>query len=280
MSALTMEEALAGEVTTIALCWKLTRADGVVMGFTGHDRDLRRGGVRYRARPGMTPSAVSLRSGYSADSMDLEGVLDAATISAADLDAGRWAGAQLELLACDWSAPDADMLRLMRGTIGDVVRAMEGKAGAFRVELVSDMAQLAGAGAPRCSPLCRADLGDALCGVGMDARRVQVAAVCGRGTLIVLATTVPRPENFVHGRMRLLTGRLAGVDRRIANVEGSVLTLEEPIWADDVAGARIWLWEGCDKRFETCVNRFGNAVAFSAEPHVPGTDALVRYGEI
>lgn len=276
----TIDAALAGEVTTIALCWKLTRADGVVLGFTGHDRDLWRDGVHYRAKPGMTPSAVSLRDGYAADSMDVEGVLDAATISAADLDAGRWAGAQLELLACDWTMPGADMLRLMRGTIGDVVRAMEGAAGAFRVELVSDMARLALAGAPRCSPLCRADLGDALCGVGMDARRVQVTAAGGLGTEIALTAIVSRPGDYVGGRMRLLTGRLAGLDRRIANLEGSVLTVEEPIWTEGVAGAQIWLWEGCDKRFETCAVRFGNAVAFRGEPHVPGTDALVRYGEI
>jgi len=276
----TMDAALAGEVTTIALCWKITRADGVVLGFTGHDRDLRLSGVHYRARPGMTPSAVSLRNGYSADSMEIDGVLSAATISAADLDAGRWAGAQLELLACDWTAPDTHMLRLVRGTIGDVVRAMEGSDGAFRVELVSDMARLAAAGAPRCSPLCRADLGDVRCGVDMGARHLLVAAVGGAGTRIELATTVSRPEDYVDGRMRLMTGRLAGIDRRIADLEGPVLTLEEPIWADGVQGAQIRLSEGCDKRFETCATRFDNAVAFSGEPHVPGTDALVRYGEI
>ncbi len=275
-----IEGALAGEATAIALCWKLTRADGVILGFTGHDRDLRRDGLLFRAKPGMTPSAVSLRDGYSADSMDVAGVLDASAISADDLDAGRWTGAQLELLACDWTAPEVEMLRLMRGTIGDVVRAMDGADGAFRVELVSDMARLAAAGAPRCSPLCRADLGDARCGVDMDARRIQMLAVGGTGAEIVLEEAVPRPGDYAHGRLRIVTGRLAGLDRRIARVAGSVVTVEEPIWSEGVAGAQLWIWEGCDKRFETCSTRFANAAAFDGEPHVPGTDALVRYGEI
>jgi hypothetical protein len=50
-----LERALA----TAAFCWRLERPDGVALGFTTHDRDLMRGGLRYRAAPGMLPSAIS-----------------------------------------------------------------------------------------------------------------------------------------------------------------------------------------------------------------------------
>ena len=36
---------LAGEVTTLATCWKITRRDGIVLGFTDHVRDLQIDGV-------------------------------------------------------------------------------------------------------------------------------------------------------------------------------------------------------------------------------------------
>ena len=42
-------------------------------------------------------------------------------------------------------------------------------------------------------------------------------------------------------------------------------------------GCRIELREGCDKRFETCVSRFANAINFRGEPHLPGNDLLTRY---
>jgi len=32
---------------------------------------------------------------------------------------------------------------------------------------------------------------------------------------------------------------------------------------------------GCDKRFETCIKKFNNAVNFRGEPHVPGYDELL-----
>ena len=33
---------------------------------------------------------------------------------------------------------------------------------------------------------------------------------------------------------------------------------------------------GCNKQFNTCVNRFNNAVNFRGEPHVPGSDRLLE----
>ena len=46
-----------------------------------------------------------------------------------------------------------------------------------------------------------------------------------------------------------------------------------------VAGSRVEITQGCDKRFATCVARFSNAVNFRGEPHLPGNDLLTRYGE-
>ena len=36
---------LTGEVTTLATCWKITRRDGVILGFTDHIRDLEIGAL-------------------------------------------------------------------------------------------------------------------------------------------------------------------------------------------------------------------------------------------
>lgn len=271
--------AFGREVTSIALNWKLTRPDGVVLGFTSHDRDLFVGGVVYRARPGMTPSAVSLSAGFSADSMEIEGALDAAGIRAADLDSGRWAGARLELFACDWTDPGLGQHRLLRGSIGDVVRDLGPGGSGFRVEVVSDVAAFELAGAPLCSPLCRATLGDGRCGVDMTGRRLVVQASAADADVVQLEAAVPDPGRFDNGRMRVATGPLAGLDRGVATLQGEVLHLQEPVWADGIGGATLWLFEGCDRRFETCRTRFGNAAAFDGEPHVPGADALIRYGE-
>jgi hypothetical protein len=55
---------LAGGVTTLARCWRLTRRDGVVMGFTDHDGDLAFDAVVHRARSGLEPSEAEAELGF------------------------------------------------------------------------------------------------------------------------------------------------------------------------------------------------------------------------
>src|SRR3546814_1843305 len=66
---------LDGDLTTIALCWRLERRDGVTIGLTTHDRDLMIGGLLHRAAPGMTPSAIERSEGLDPDTMDVAGAL-------------------------------------------------------------------------------------------------------------------------------------------------------------------------------------------------------------
>ena len=40
---------LASGITTLARCWALTRADGTVLGFTDHDRDIGFDGIVFKA---------------------------------------------------------------------------------------------------------------------------------------------------------------------------------------------------------------------------------------
>src|SRR3712207_2936487 len=113
-----MSDILTGELTTLAFCWRVARRDGVCVGFTTHDRDLVLDGLAYRASPGMLPSAVSLSDGFEADSMDVTGALASAAITGADLSAGRWDGAAVELFMVDWERPEAERVKLARGELG------------------------------------------------------------------------------------------------------------------------------------------------------------------
>ncbi len=113
---------LEGTLTTVALCWRVERRDGVTIGLTAHDRDLAIGGLIYRAAPGMTPSAIQRDASLDADSMDVTGALSSAAIGETDLLAGRWDGARVQIFATDWSAP-GERVMLGEGNIGAVETA-------------------------------------------------------------------------------------------------------------------------------------------------------------
>jgi len=45
---------------------------------------------------------------------------------------------------------------------------------------------------------------------------------------------------------------------------------------DIAIGDSFEIQAGCDKTFETCINRFNNAINFRGEPHMPGQDEILK----
>ncbi len=269
-----MSPILAGDVTRLAMCWRVIRRDGVALGFTSHDRDLEVSGFRYRAAPGMMPSAVMRSDSFEPDTLDIRGALSSQAITAASLEEGRWDGAELRLFLVDWSDPEAGSVPLARGAIGAV--SMRGSG--FEAELRGPTALLEQPAVEQTSPECRAMLGDGRCRVDMAGRvRVTAVAAISGEQEITVASAASGDNVYAFGRLRWLSGGNCGLDCAITSSSGAALELREPPLRPIMVGDRIELHEGCDKAFATCATRFGNAANFRGEPHLPGTDLLTRY---
>ncbi len=265
--------ALAADLTMLAMCWRVSRRDGVTLGFTTHDRPLVIAGLRYDSAPGMNPSAIVASDGLDVDTMDVAGALSADAITAADLAAGRYDGADVSLVMVDWRQPDAGSQLLARGTLGSV-EAGTGPDAGFTATLRGPTSALAAVRIETCSPECRAELGDARCRVAMRGRRNRGVVTSADGDSLVVVG-VGSASDYVEGRLRVLTGAAAGIERRIVAIAGASLALDEPLAL--VAGVLVEIEAGCDKRFATCIGRFANAENFRGEPHVPGGDLLTRF---
>ena len=89
------DEHLKTGATTICRAWSVRRRDGVINGFTDHDRDLEFGGLTYRADTGMTAGALQQATGLSVDNTDAIGVLSDDALREDDIKAGRFDGAEV-----------------------------------------------------------------------------------------------------------------------------------------------------------------------------------------
>jgi uncharacterized phage protein (TIGR02218 family) len=262
---------LDGELTSLALCWRLERRDGVAIGLTAHDRDLLIDGNPYRASPGMIPSAIR-RGGADASSMDVEGALTSGAISERDLLAGRWDGARVAIFAPDWT-DTGRRVALGEGTIG----AVETKDGGFSAELRGAASVLDRPLSEVSSPECRAELGDRRCRVAMAGRRVFASVTAADEEVVSLSVGEPVANGWGGGRLRWLSGANAGLEEAIALSDGASVTLRVPPRFVPVPGDRVEVIEGCDKSLAMCAERFGNAANFRGEPYLPGIDLLTRY---
>jgi uncharacterized phage protein (TIGR02218 family) len=267
---------LAGELTSLAICWRLVRRDGVALGFTTHDQPLVIDGLRYESAPGMAPSAVVATDGLDIDTMDVSGALSANAITADDLRDGRYDGADVRLFMVDWREPAAGQHLLASGSLGTIEAGFGADAG-YSATMRGPTSILARTGIETYSPECRAELGDWRCRVPMRGRtlRSEVGEVIGE-TLRIAGVDDLVAQDFAAGWVRILSGPRAGLDRRIITAEGGALRLDEAIAV--TVGDKVELYQGCDRQFATCAGRFGNAQNFRGEPHVPGNDVLTRFG--
>lgn len=154
---------LASGVTRTCLCWRLSRTDGVVVAVTEHDRRLTVAGVHYDPSGALTAGALTSSTGLQPGQAGAMGALSSDAISEADLSAGLWDGARVDVLRVDWASPQ-DFVQVWAGRFSEITRGALG----FEAELVSLKADFERPVGRIFSRRCDAVLGDARCGVNVD----------------------------------------------------------------------------------------------------------------
>src|SRR5262245_11319796 len=127
-----LQAKLNSGVTTLCRCWRIVRRDGVVLGFTDHDEDIVLDGLTCRAGTGFAGSEATASLGLAVSGAEITGALSSDALDEADLAAGRYDAAAIEIHLVDWSEPSLHVL-LGKGVLGEVRR----EAQAFAAELRS-----------------------------------------------------------------------------------------------------------------------------------------------
>lgn len=266
-----LTEHLAQETTTLAWCWKITRADAQVFGFTTHDRDLTVSGVTYAADTGLSASAAQARTGASVDNLEVVGFLDSAAIDEADLLSGLWDGAEVELSLINWADTSQGAIIVQTGRIANV--SLRGQQ--FTAELMSLSQTLNRTVGRLMARRCNASLGDARCGVTLATYTVSgTATAASTDAQTFSASDLPAS---LGGLLTWTSGANAGRAMEVKQASGGVITLALPMPDAIGSGDAYSVSAGCDKNLSTCRDTFGNVVNFRGYPHIPGPDATLSY---
>jgi uncharacterized phage protein (TIGR02218 family) len=276
----TLAAHLGGEVTTVCHCWRLTRKDGQVAGYTDHDRPLTIGAVLYAPQTGLAASEARDTLGLAVDTVDVEGALSSDDISDEDIAAGLYDGATVETLLVNWREPD-DFVLLRKATVGKITRS----DGRFVAELESLVHSLDRPNGRYVSRTCDAELGDARCGFDPDHPDFTgigtVTAHEAPSMLIITGLDGFDAGWFAHGVLTWTAGANAGRAERVEehrkDAAGATLMLRPGSGIVVAAGDTFSVVAGCDKKFSTCKAKFANALNFRGFPHLPGNDAAYGY---
>jgi hypothetical protein len=160
---------LAQSSTTLTTCWQITRRDGTVHRYTALDADLTIGADVFSSI-GAPYSATSYsgNTDLSVDNLDIDWLFG--DISRQDILAGLLDDAEVRFWLVNWQDPDASG-KMLRGWTGELTVTDDGVKGELR-GMLQRLQQRTGL---IVSPGCRYDLGDARCGVDLEALAVTGA---------------------------------------------------------------------------------------------------------
>lgn len=272
-----MKSHIGGEVTSLATCWSLTRQDGTALYFTDFDQDLTVEGNIYRAETGYSRTAIDNTNGLTVDNLDIIGSLDSAAITAQDLMAGLYDFAEVTIFMVNWQDLSMGQIPLRTGWLGEI-SFVEGR---FTVELrglgqafLSEIGEV-------YTPTCRVDLGSTACGIDLSPlQETDVIASVTSRSQFTLTSYDGAEEVLASGGLTVTSGLNSGRSLEIKgwNQSTKTVTLLFDLPFDLTIGDSVSFYPGCDKRFATCRDVFGNQINFRGFPHIPGTDALLESG--
>jgi uncharacterized phage protein (TIGR02218 family) len=278
---------LDGSIIPLANYTRITRLDGVVLGFTSYDRDLTFGGVTYEAYSSVSASAVRQSEGTGVDNLDIIGLLTSSRIRDTDILAGLYDGAAVELGQVNYLSPEGNAVIHLTGTLGEITER-EGEYTAEIRSLSQHLAQQVGA---LTSATCRVRaFGDSECIPPGDPGTTLVLAAhqynrtvgsVTSSTVIVFSSDSLASNGYRYGRVVFTSGLNNGIAREVKShtLSGgtAVITLQEAFPFTVSPGDTAMLEEGCDRGISRCL-AFSNVINFAGEPHIPGNFLVLRRG--
>lgn len=266
--------------TTLCWCWRLTRRDSVQLGFTDHDRDITFDGTLFEAAAGFTASEMRESVGLSVDNLEVGSALSSERLSEADLAAGIYDDARVEIFRVNWAAPEQRVL-MRSGSLGEVRHA--GLAFTAEVRGLSHYLQQPKGRLHQFT--CDADLGDDRCKVMLSDPAMRgegtIASVVSERRFTASGLGDHADDWFSRGLLTFTSGAAQGqsIEVRTHSKVAEVVSME--LWAAVraplVAGQSFVVTAGCDKHLATCRAKFENVGNFRGFPHMPGNDFVTAF---
>lgn len=264
--------------TTLALCCKIERADGTILGFTDHDVDITYGGEIFKAANAISPFSIDSSSDLKIDNLEIEGIINSDEITDEDILAGRYDSAEVWLFQINWADPSQGIIKMRYGTLGEIsfrdslyVAELRGLIQRLQTNLLKNY-----------TPECPAEFGDSTTGCYFDLTTVRqtgaVDTVIDRKNFTMTGITIGAEDEFNQGRIAMTGGGAnKGLTFEIRNstLVGAIqIFLKAPF--DFTPGDAFTIIPGCDHQWATCKIK-GQYKNFRGFPHLPGKDQLYSY---
>lgn len=263
--------------------YTITTVQNDVYRYTNYDYDLVVGGHVYKSDgPIISREGISLSLGIEVDNLSVtidvtddqtfEGVRVVQAFHNGQMDGARF---KLERIFMDMNTPTDTSVGTIKLFEGRLIEP-ELDRNTISVSVASDLDDL-NVQMPRnlYQPSCTNTLFDSACGLLRQNHVVSTTIESGSTASLILCQ-VNQPQGwFTQGVIEFLDDGNKGLKRTVRMHESGALLLTLPLLEEPQPGQQINIYPGCDKRLETCQNRFNNFSRFRGAPFIPVPETAV-----
>lgn len=278
-----LKQLLVSNQFIMAELYTIKTIQGNVYRYTNYDYHLTVGGFLYRADgPIIERDTLSSKIGVELDNLNLSiSINDDVMLGSipfiqavhnGNLDGARFTLERAFMSQLTPTDASAGVIKLFEGLM------VEPEFNRYEIQytVISDLDVL-NMQMPRdlWQPACKNTLFDGMCGLN----RVQYEALLNveeHSTTSRIVCSINQPQGyFSQGVIEFTAGPNVGVKRTIRLHETGALLLTLPLLEMPQIGEVIKVYPGCDKRLDTCQNRFNNFPKFRGEPFIPVPETAV-----
>lgn len=263
--------------------YTISTVQGVVYRYTNYDLDLIVGGYNYSSKgPIISRQGISLSLGVEVDSLNVtikvineqtfDGIRVVQAFHNGQMDGARFKLERIFLSPARKTDTSAGAVVLFEG------RLVKPKLDRNRIDVsvASDLDEL-NVQMPRnlYQPSCLNTLFDNACGM-LSEKYAVFSSIDAGSTASHIVCKLTQPQGwFTQGVIELISGPNVGLKRTVRLHESGALLLTLPLPEVPQSGQRIKVYPGCDKRLETCQNRFNNFSRFRGMPFIPVPETAI-----
>jgi uncharacterized phage protein (TIGR02218 family) len=263
------------DTTALAAIWKITRKDGMIIGFTDHDADIVYNSITYHASDPITRTANRGQSDLSVPDMSVDGLIGYGTVDRDDVEAHKYDAADVEVRLLNWKSPSDGGVVLLTGILGTISLKQSG----YTAELRGLQWRYQQDVLESYKPTCRADLGDTRCTVDTVALQVSGALISATDHFLTVSGLSEITGYWDGGLLLWTSGPNNGLSIEVKtwDLAANQITLPLLPFSTPTGGDTFTIIPGCDKKLGTCITKFNNVVNFRGEAYMPGRDSLYYY---
>lgn len=269
-----LKEHLSKEVTTLAKFILITCKGESVIALTSFDKEFEYDGNIYK--PYLSAGILKDETNFSINTKEnILSVFDSDLITEEQLINGKLDSADIEIFLLNYESPEDEKLILKKGFISKIIH----DDNKFIIEISGYSSLLKNKITQNFSPNCRAKLGDSKCKINIEDFTFagSVTAVISRSIFKDTSRNEAK-SYFDKGIIKFTSGANNGIIKEVLEYGDDEIKTLTPFPNDIETGDTYEIIAGCDKNLSTCIAKFNNAVNFRGEPHIPGTDRIIKVG--